>query len=228
MRYWVLFRILTAFVASGMIVAWVSRVSEVVAEFEKMSGESSSRDALAGVAAVFMIPAVLFAAMIALPFEVYILRKRPGWHLVASVVAVGQGALVGFSYLLSARNPGEDPIARLYDKSDWILLAIIQFTYFYYFAWCVVVILVSMFCVFVPRSEGSRVIANPVGRAIVDAGPTLGYLGVALAGVSVAQAYKVDESPLQLIWPVVVGVVLVVLVPVFLKLYARSLGRRKP
>ncbi|MFB9907601.1 hypothetical protein [Allokutzneria oryzae] len=224
MRYWVMFRILTALVASGIVIAWSSRYSFLVTA-AGAAGAGEWRTVLSGVASGFASVFVLVAGLVAIPFEVYIITKRRDWYLYLGLIAIGFNVVHGVIGYLESFKPQADPVLASFGRGDWIFQSVTQFAYFYYVIWVPLAIPFAVVALFVRRREpewgdGGD---SPTARTAFDSGPTLGYLGVLLGGTSVAQAFADDWTALAV--QLAIGVALVAVVFLLLTGYRRVVTR---
>ncbi|UNZ17806.1 hypothetical protein [Streptomyces sp. 891-h] len=218
MRFWVYFRLLAAIGTIVVMMMWGRRRAEVLREIDQ-GGLAVLTELVTGLA----IPMVLFVALLSIPFEIYVLRRRRSWYHRASIVVIGLNAVLGVG---SATTPPESALlaeeVAAYSTTDRALLAAYLFLAFYYLFWSMTIVTVAMVVFFAGAEPADKTAESAQTQVALDAGPTLAQLGLILTAAGNTQAYDWDKGWQQLILPVGVGVGLLVLTLVILAGYRRA------
>ncbi|MFI8853237.1 hypothetical protein ACIGW3_24040 [Streptomyces sp. NPDC053499] len=218
MRFWVYFRLLAAIGTIVVMMMWGRRRAEVLREIDQ-GGLAVLTELVTGLA----IPMVLFVALLSIPFEIYVLRRRRSWYHRASIVVIGLNAVLAVG---SATTPPESALlaeeVAAYSTTDRALLAAYLFLAFYYLFWSMTIVTVAMVVFFAGAEPADKTAESAQTQVALDAGPTLAQLGLILTAAGNTQAYDWDKGWQQLILPVGVGVGLLVLTLVILAGYRRA------
>ncbi len=79
-------------------------------------------------------------ALLAIPFEVYVLRKRRTWHLYASIFVLGFNGVLSVTSVMTPPEATFDPeLTAAYDSADRIVAGAFQFLSIYYLMWMLAV-----------------------------------------------------------------------------------------
>ncbi|MEU2724640.1 hypothetical protein [Streptomyces smyrnaeus] len=218
-RFWVFFRLLVAIGTISIMMMWGQRRGELLRGIDR-DGFAVFTELSMGLA----IPLVLFAALLSIPFEIFVLRRRRSWHLGASIVVLGVNAVLAIGSATVAPEATLLPEeAAAYSTDGRVLFATVLFLVFYYILWAPTIYLVATVAFFAggKRATYERIDSTTVQVAL-DAGPTLAQLGLVLTAAGITQAYDRDEGWQQMIVPVGVGVALLVLTLLTLAGYRRT------
>ncbi|MET9861752.1 hypothetical protein ABZY93_20995 [Streptomyces smyrnaeus] len=219
MRFWVYFRLLAAIGTIGVMMIWGQRRGELLRGID--------RDGTAVFAELSMglfIGLVLFAALLSIPFEIFVLRRRRSWHFGTSIVVLGFNAVLALASATAAPESTLFPEeAAAYGTSDRVLLATALFLGFSYVFWAPAIFTVAVIVLFAgdKRATYER-IDSPNAQVALDAGPTLAQVGLVLTAAGNTQAYDWDRGWQQLILPLGVGAVLLALTLLALAGYRRA------
>ncbi|MFE0878603.1 hypothetical protein ACFW4X_27685 [Streptomyces smyrnaeus] len=208
MRFWVYFRLLAAIGTIGVMMMWGQRRGEVLREIDQ-DGYAVLTELMTGLA----IPLVLFMALLSIPFEIYVLRRRRSWYHRASIVVIGLNAVLAVG---SATTSPESALfaeeVAAYSTTDRALLAAYLFLAFYYLFWSMTIFTVAVIVLFAgDKRETYERVDSPKAQVALDAGPTLAQVGLVLTATGNAQGYDWDKGWQQMIVPLGFGVVLLVL-----------------
>lgn len=219
MRFWVYFRLLAAIGTIGVMVMWGQRRGELLRGIDHDGFAVFSELGIG-----LFTTLVLFAALLSLPFEIYVLRRRRSWHLGTSIVVLGLNAVFAVASATAAPESTLFPEeAAAYDTSDRILFATALFLGYYYVLWAPAIFTVAVIVLFAgDERETSERIGSPKAQAALDAGPTLAQVGLVLTAAGNTQAYDWDRGWQQLILPLGVGAVLLALTLLALAGYRRA------
>ncbi|MBQ1160344.1 hypothetical protein KBZ21_19915 [Streptomyces sp. A73] len=219
MRFWVFFRLLVAIGTISVMMLWGQRRAELLRGID--------HDGFAVVAELGMglaMPMVLFIALLSIPFETYVLRRRRSWHLGASIVVLGFNGVLAVASATAAPEATLFPAeAAAYSPTDRVFFATFLFLVFYYVLWAPTIFFVAMAaCLAGGKRATYERIDSPNAQVALDAGPTLAQIGLVLTAAGNTQAYDWNKGWQQLVLPVSVGVVLLVLTLLALAGYRRA------
>ncbi|MEV0000658.1 hypothetical protein AB0H28_00020 [Micromonospora sp. NPDC050980] len=218
MKFWVLFRILAALATVAIIFSWATRFGQIMHDLDR-GWQTWASQATLGISAFF----VFFFALLSIPFEIYVLRKRRAWHLYASVTVIGFSLIMAGSVLTTPPELTTDhEISSALDRNDRIVAAGYEFVATYYTFWFFSIFITAFISIFSPSRRSHHGNVSPGVEAALDAGPTIAYLGLLLGMVSVVQGYKSNEGPEQLFLPAALGLVLIFSVWIAFAGYRRS------
>ncbi|QKV80053.1 hypothetical protein [Amycolatopsis sp. Hca4] len=221
MRFWIGLRVLALTFVVILLILVGSRMIEITAVVEA-DKDFFSRNIGGELMATVIAPITFIVGLAALPFEIFILRRSRALYFWSSLVIVGLNAIFGLVNYLQKDGYRAFAVLKSMNSGEWLSYSVVRAAYFYYFMWLPIVFFVGIVAIFLRKSKRTYLVnLDAKAKVAFDSGPTLGYLGLLLAGTSVAQAFQ--GNWIALAWQLGIGVILVVLVITTLSLYKRSI-----